>query len=157
MADERIPLELAEQRANEFVEQIRDGCERFEICGSIRRRKPLIRDIDVVLIPKPAVFWPKMAQFNAKTKGEKLVQIIYQGMQIDLYMATPETFETLRLIRTGSSYHNKLLCMKAQARGWHLHANGKGLVDSEGKVIADTEDGILQALLGKVPHPTERF
>jgi len=44
-------------------------------------------------------------------------RVLYNGEQIDLYFATPETWGTLVLIRTGSAEHNIKLSMIAQKEG----------------------------------------
>lgn len=48
----RLPLVEAEALAAEIIELLRPACERIEIAGSIRRRKPEVRDIEIVAIPR---------------------------------------------------------------------------------------------------------
>ena len=48
-----MKLKDAEELAKRIVEHIRPHCERVEVAGSIRRKKSEVRDIDLVLIPKP--------------------------------------------------------------------------------------------------------
>jgi DNA polymerase/3'-5' exonuclease PolX len=45
------PLADAEAIAAERRELLAPGCERIEVAGSIRRRKPEVRDIELVAIP----------------------------------------------------------------------------------------------------------
>ena len=42
----------ARARAQALVEQIAPHCERVQIAGSIRRRTPEVKDIEIVLIPR---------------------------------------------------------------------------------------------------------
>ncbi|HII36249.1 MAG TPA: hypothetical protein HA319_04280 [Nitrosopumilaceae archaeon] len=77
---------------------------------------------------------------------------------IDLYLANEQTFQTLVLIRTGSAEHNVRLTTIAKYKNMKLKADGKGLVDrnDESIIYENTEDGILQRLLGNVPVPEKR-
>ena len=124
--------------------------KRMEIVGSIRRGKAECHDIDIVAIPKDGL------KFEAK-----ILKMFYSGLtadnvQIEIYIADENTFETLKLIRTGSAEHNKMLCSIAKKKGWKLKANGEGLIDENEKIISNTEEGILKALLGKWVPPEER-
>lgn len=47
-----IPLETAEKAATDIVDALTPYCERIAVAGSIRRKKPWVHDIDLVLIPK---------------------------------------------------------------------------------------------------------
>ena len=46
-----IMAEKAQSLADEVVSNIRDLVKRIEVAGSLRRRKPMVHDIDIVLIP----------------------------------------------------------------------------------------------------------
>ena len=48
------------------------------------------------------------------------------------------------------------LCFLAIKKGLSLKAGGEGLVDKEGKVISNTEMGILMSLLNKYIEPKDR-
>lgn len=48
---EKIPLHLARRLALQMVEKFAPYCERIQIAGSIRRGKPMIKDIELVAIP----------------------------------------------------------------------------------------------------------
>lgn len=48
----RLDLRTAERVALQWVNRIKDQCNRIEIAGSIRRRQAIIGDIDIVCIPK---------------------------------------------------------------------------------------------------------
>jgi DNA polymerase/3'-5' exonuclease PolX len=47
-----MKLQQAETISKNFLSEIKEFCERIEIAGSIRRRKPEVNDIDIVLIPR---------------------------------------------------------------------------------------------------------
>jgi DNA polymerase/3'-5' exonuclease PolX len=48
----RYPWQVAEDVAEEISRVLRDGCERIEIAGSLRRRKSDVGDIEILYIPK---------------------------------------------------------------------------------------------------------
>ena len=89
--------------------------------------------------------------------GGKIEERAYKGAQVDLYFATPETWACLLLIRTGSKQHNIKLTSLAKARGWHLYANGVGLVNEKGERVAgDTEESFFAELGLRYLEPWER-
>lgn len=47
-----IDLKTADQLANLVVSNLDQFCERIEIVGSVRRRKSLVKDIEVLCIPR---------------------------------------------------------------------------------------------------------
>jgi len=146
--NDKFPLEAARGKAREIIEALREHSERIEIAGSIRRAKPWVKDIDLVVVPKmkskDALFGTTTAicktDFYAAVKGilasmeaegpRLLRGKIWAGdklMPVDLYLATAETWATLLLIRTGSAEHNIWMCLRAKACGGKLHADGSGL------------------------------
>jgi DNA polymerase/3'-5' exonuclease PolX len=52
-----MQLEDAEKLAKQFIQEIVDYCVKVKIVGSIRRRKPQVHDIDLVIIVKPECWW----------------------------------------------------------------------------------------------------
>lgn len=171
-----MELKNADFVAGELLRKLEPACERATVAGSIRRRKPFPRDIDLVLIPND---WNAIAGVLAKLgrlamSGKKLARVempvrmmrksaegnteIVQGATgIDVYYATPANFATLLLIRTGSVGNNIRLCSLAKNKGWRLAANGDGLFNGRGERIAgDTEKSIYQALGIPWQEPWER-
>lgn len=157
-----MDIERAKSIAAEVIKRLSPYCQKIETAGSIRRRKPFPRDIDIVLIPSDP--WNLEGEvlalsrpFQPKLSGEKLKRFDYRGAQIDLYFASPETWATLLLIRTGSTENNVRLCSLAKKKGWHLAASGDGLFDCTGQRVAgDTEESIYKALGLPFQRPEER-
>ncbi|GAI64242.1 unnamed protein product, partial [marine sediment metagenome] len=147
-----MELENAKKIADEVIKRLSPYCQRIEVAGSIRRQKAIVHDIDMVLIPSD--LWDLESEvlalarpFHPKLSGEKLKRFDYRGAQIDLYYASPETWATLLLIRTGSKENNIRLCTLAKKKGWHLAASGDGLFNERGERIAgDSEISIYNAL-----------
>ena len=47
-----MPLAQAQGYAEKVLEWLGPFCERIEVAGSIRRRRPEVNDVDIVVIPK---------------------------------------------------------------------------------------------------------
>ena len=47
-----MTLEFAQEMAEALVELLAPACERIEIAGSIRRKKPNPNDVEVVAAPR---------------------------------------------------------------------------------------------------------
>jgi DNA polymerase (family 10) len=154
-----MKLEEAERLAQDFIEEIRPFCERIQVAGSVRRKRPEVKDVDLVMIVRDWFGLNATLQKLGKLvlDGPKVKRILYKGAQIDMYVATPKTWATLLLIRTGSVDHNIRLCTIARSKGMHLSASGDGLFDQEGKRIAgDNEESIYEALGLEYEKPEER-
>ena len=157
-----MKLEVARKIAAEVIKRLSPYCTKIEVAGSIRRRKAIVHDVDIVLIPSDA--WNLEGEvlalarpFQPKMSGEKLKRFDFNGVQVDLYFASEDTWATLLLIRTGSKENNIRLCSRAKDLGWHLAASGDGLFNETGKRIAgDTEISIYNALGLPFQRPEER-
>ncbi len=154
-----MELDEAKAIAAEVIERLAFSCLRIEVAGSVRRQKPFVRDIDIVLIPTDLwnVSYGIKGLGPAVVSGDKLKRVNFKGTQVDLYFATAETWATLLLIRTGSKENNIRLCTLAKKRGWHLAANGDGLFNEHGQRVAgDSEESIYKALGVPWQEPWER-
>jgi len=145
-----MKLDEAMTLANQVLEIIRPLCERCEVAGSIRRRRPDVHDIDIVLIQRPLMWHRivnKLVEKGARVviRGSKLARLALDGVQVDLYVTSSENWGTILLIRTGSAYHNIKLMNRAREMGLKLSA-AMGVM-KEGKVVASrTEEEIFHAL-----------
>ena len=154
-----MKLKDAEKLAEQIMEQIWPFCDRLEVAGSIRRKTSEVRDVDFVLIPKP-LLWPRIIstlqrKMDAKVlkHGEKAAQVTINGINVDLYSATEETWEPLLLIRTGSAEHNIKLSMIARKKRMKL--SHKGLIKGD-KIVASTEKEIFNLLDLRYVPPEDR-
>ena len=154
-----MELQIAKSIADEVIKRLSPYCKRIEVAGSIRRRKPQVRDIDIVLIPSDPwnLSHEIMGLGVSHVGGDKLKRVNCGGNQVDLYFASEDTWATLLLIRTGSAENNIRLASLAKKRGWHLAASGDGLFNEKGERIAgDSEESIYQALGLPYQCPEER-
>ena len=154
-----MELDQAQKIADEVVKRLSPFCKRIEVAGSIRRKKPLVRDIDLIIILSDPwnLHQAIMSLGQVTHQGGKIQRVLFNGIQIDIYFATTETWATLLLIRTGSKENNIRLCTHAKNMGWHLSASGDGLFDKSGNRIAgDTEESIFKALGLPYQNPEDR-
>lgn len=155
-------LNSAEAQAQAIVKKLAPYCKKIEIAGSIRRRRPRVNDIDIVLIPSD--IWNLNQEilslcrpFKPKISGSKIMRIDVGRYPVDIYLADESSWATILLIRTGSTANNIRLCSRAKDLGWILHANGAGLFNQFGKRIAgDTEPSIFESLGIPYQSPEER-
>lgn len=151
--------------AGKIQEQLAPLCERIEIAGSIRRARPEVNDIDLVILPRAGQLTAIKARCEQKCQGVRDGEqnCIYRlplpdrtEIQLDLFFARPATsdllntapgnFGTLLLCRTGSKEHNIYLVEHAKRRGrrWNPY---RGVMDGAGQVLAsETELDIFTAL-----------
>lgn len=158
----KISLSEAEARAAEIVKELSPYCERIEIAGSIRRRKPEVGDIEIVAIPKPwndllgqpmplqrdhalnYVDWRRIGGTLIKG-GNKFKQIeMADGLCLDLFIVTPPAqWGVIFLIRTGSEdFSHKLV--KSRQSGGLMPSNLK------------CKDGSIWHGMNILPTPEER-
>lgn len=156
-------------RAQSIAEKIRSElagfCTRVEIAGSIRRRRPQVNDIDLVLEPRPGQVETIKARCEARctrvTDGDKISiwrlrlpdnEIIQLDLYFteprtsDLFNTTPANFGSVLLCRTGSKEHNIFMVEQAAKLGrcWRPML---GVFDDSGLCLAsETEEEIFQAL-----------
>ena len=160
-----MDYEYALNIANDVVDRLKPHCERIEIAGSVRRKKPInIHDIEIVAIPKPyevdlfasgiALVIPKWE----KVKGElpcKYTQRIHEsGAKLDIFFATPENWGFMFAVRTGNASFSKHL-----GKMWvkYGYKGVEGNLMRSGKKIAVREEVELFKMLGlKYVEPEER-
>lgn len=158
-----MKYEIAEKIAEEILEKIMPYMIKGEIAGSIRRKKPEVHDIDLVILPKSEFMIMENIKKVLKSygliemEGNQIIRVKGKSdEEIDCYITNEKNYEILLLIRTGSAKHNIKLAKKAISLGMKLDFS-KGLIDSKtGKVIANTEKSIFEALNEPYAEPEER-
>jgi len=145
--------------AEMVVRHLEPLCERIEIAGSLRRKRPVVHDIDIVAQPyegqelamQMALGFAEEARFAPKIWALKV-----GGISVDLYIAGPEQFATLLLVRTGSASHNIKLASRAKAMGLALKASGDGIFRGDERVAWESEEALFRALGMEYIEPEAR-
>lgn len=154
-----IPAATARAVACKIVAELKPACDRIEIVGSLRRRRPRVHDIDIVLLPKVQsgpllqTVLSNLIERGSLTpvRGKEKIRTFVAtktGIPVDIYVASEETWATLLLIRTGSKEHNIKLARRALDLGMRLRASGEGIEGSDGTLIKVTAEEEVFSLLG---------
>jgi DNA polymerase/3'-5' exonuclease PolX len=113
----KIDLVDAETIANKVRTHILQAMDRVEVAGSIRRKKEIVGDIEICGIPadrarlinllgevgqhiKPGV--PGAVPWTPKVEAKYLRIRLAEGMNLDVFLGTPENWGGLFMMRTGS-------------------------------------------------------
>lgn len=144
--DKRYPYAEAYAIALDVLEQLRPHCIRAEIAGSIRRKKAMVGDIEIVAIPKPystgGLFndngiatvvnqWEKVRGNMEYGKTKYTQRILPSGIALDLFFAEEDNWGNIFAIRTGSAdYSYKVLASTWASQGYkseggYLFKNGE--------------------------------
>lgn len=156
------PATYAQPIADDLVRLLSPTCVRIEIAGSLRRRCEEVHDIDLVVIPKTCAFLQSLRELYGRKPDKQGDHYIclksYQGMQVDVYLATAKTWPLLLLVKTGSKEHNIKLCRRAHEQGMKLHADGSGLEVLSSGVWPpiESEEDIFELLNLPFRQPWER-
>lgn len=152
----RLILAEAEALAAELITILAPACERIEIAGSIRRRKPDVGDIELVLIGRitrtqtdlfgqehhernhfdelcdqllaEGVFAKRVGKGGSTAWGYGIRRAWYGDVAVDLFGTEPERFGLTMMIRTGSSDWNMR---------WVTQKNAGGRILPYGMRVAD--------------------
>ena len=144
----------ARQRADDAVRQLLGAGPpaTIAIAGSLRRRKEVIRDIDLVAASEePDALGrafrdlPTVAEVTA-SGGTKTSVRFADGFAADLRAVSAGDFPAALLYFTGSQEHNTQLRGRAKTMGWKLNEYGLFREESGQRVTAASETAIYEAL-----------
>ena len=162
----KVPYSEAKQFADDLLILLGDHFERLEIAGSLRRKKALVGDIELVgilqtikvglfgfseILPTRAVI-ELMGRFGYKAEkaGEKYIKFFSnRKMNVDLFLCTPETWGCIFMIRTGSAEFTRKMVTKKAAGGWcpdHLHFCDGRLWDGDDVLFTREEEDVFDEL-----------
>ena len=163
VTERRWPLEEAERIAEGVRAELLPHCERCEIAGSIRRRRPSVGDIEIVAIPKPyevdlfasgvAAVCDQWPSVKGRFPCKYTQRVLPDGILLDLFLACPNNWGLIFAIRTGSARfaHKVLAC------GWSragYNADG-GMLYHRGVEVPTFEEAAVFAHAGVAWVPPE--
>jgi len=141
-----------EEESGELLAYLKKRKEiiRIEVAGSFRRKKELVRDIDVLVSTKnPApvheafVSYGEVEQVLAKGETKSSV-ILKSGVQADLRTVTDQEFPYALYYFTGSKEHN--VAVRTLAKRQNYKINEYGIFKNEKLVVCKNEEDIFKVL-----------
>jgi DNA polymerase (family 10) len=155
---------VAEFEAGELVGYLKNSKDiiRIESAGSLRRKKEIIRDIDIVAscidemredIMNYFVSYPAVIETIVKGPTKSTVKL-QSGINADLRLVDDEQFPFALHHSTGSKEHNT--AMRALAKTKNLKMNEYGLYHQDTAIDCQTEHEIFERLDLKYIEPELR-
>ncbi len=149
---DRVLQSTARRLAAPLLDAVRNhtGVIRAELCGSLRRRKETIGDLDLLFsADDPA---PVLAAFTARPEVATVLAMgptkasvrLAEGIQCDLRGVADAQFAFALNYFTGSKEHNIALRRRAQHRGWKL--SEYALESDHGPIACAAEEDLYKAL-----------
>ena len=179
MGTGKIELAEAQALAESVLGHITPAMARIAVAGSIRRQKPIVGDIEVVGIPadrerllqllsdigqhiKPSV--PGVVPWTPKVDAKYLRLRLPQGVNLDVFLATPRNWGGIYLMRTGSAAGSDGTAQSGFVPGcfsrWKRISEGGRMTDcmpttAAGEQIAVPEEEDFFSLIRMRPVPPE--
>ncbi|MBX0321686.1 DNA polymerase/3'-5' exonuclease PolX [Halomicroarcula sp. F13] len=146
------------ERVESYMADV-DGVEECALGGSLRRWKPTIGDVDVLVgsaadeaVVEAFTDWPDVDRVIEA--GETKASVMAGGVRVDLRVVVPEEFGAALQYFTGSKDHNVAVRNRAIERD--LKVNEYGVFDVSDvedddqrageRVAGETEEGVYEAL-----------
>ncbi len=157
----RVLLPVAETTAHPLMEILahHPATIRFSLCGSLRRRRETIKDIDLLAsstnpteIIDTFVSHPGITRITGH--GETKASVVLQnGMAVDLRVVKDEEFPFALNYFTGSKIHNTLLRGRAKEQG--LRLNEYAFTREDGSLLHCPDEEAIYKTLGLAYVPPE--
>ncbi|MBA7704856.1 hypothetical protein ES703_113678 [subsurface metagenome] len=170
-----MELNKARKIAETLKELLEGSCERIDIAGSIRRRKPEVGDIELLCIPKfvdgedvldrelknmvfLGILALRLSKLGRRTYGPKNKLMVYvpSGIGVDIFSTTEEYWPVALVVRTGGKETNIRISMAAQEKGYQFHAYGSGFSTPNGEIVCRSEREVFETVDLPYLEPWER-
>jgi DNA polymerase (family 10) len=155
-ADTRMPLGVALPVAEALLARLlaQSGAQKGVVAGSLRRARPTIGDVDLLVCAADEYAVPIISSFTkmdevARVLGEgdtRSAVELHNGLQVDLRILPPERWGTALQYFTGSQAHNIKTRGIAQARGLQLNEWALTPTNGDPEILCATEEEVYQHL-----------
>lgn len=138
--------------ANDFKQTVSkiNGVCYVEFAGSLRRKKEIVKDIDLILLIDNVNTLENIRMYFAESGieviefGDKFLRCLFRNINVDIRIANAENFVTMLHHFTGSKEHNEVLRMKAKEKGFKI--NEYGIFRGAEKINIKSEKDIYELL-----------
>lgn len=180
----RYPHKLACEVSKELLDALRPSCTRIAVVGSVRRLRPLVKDVEILFSPvftdhKADMFYTELISaadgaiekllsagviekrknsLGRETWGplNKLARHVKTGMPVDLFVAAEDNWWNLLVCRTGSKESNMAVCMAAQKKGWTWRPYEKGFTSGAHWHVTHSEREVFELVGLPYKEPKDR-
>jgi DNA polymerase/3'-5' exonuclease PolX len=153
--------------ALDFLARTKDLYRRSEVAGSLRRKAPVVHDVDIAVIPKGSDYeaWKGKVTDRVKeiggsviTFGAVISNFLYKGVQVNLFICPGgDSWGVTYMWATGPKGHTIGMTIKARNKGLLINSTGIWTRDEQPKLIpARTEHDVGRILGWKYKPPEER-
>ena len=160
-----IQLEAAEKIAIDFLAKTKDLYKKYLLAGSVRRREPIVHDIDLAVVPKGENFaaWEEKATKRVNgiggrvaSFGETITSFRYRGVQVNLFLCLNEdAWGVTQMWATGPKGHTIGMTIKARERGLIINSRGLWTREEPPKLIRTKTEKDVGRILGWKYKPPE--
>lgn len=160
-----IRLEDAEEIAFDFLSRTKDLYKKCLLAGSIRRKEPIVHDVDFAVIPKGKNFgiWKdrmteRILEIGGEVSsfGETISNFRYRGAQVNLFLCLNEdAWGVTQMWATGPKGHTIGMTIKARDRGLVINSKGLWTRDEPPRLIKTHTEEEVGRLLGWKFKPPE--
>ena len=160
-----IRLEDAEKIALDFQSKTEDLYKKCLLAGSVRRKEPVVHDIDFAVVPKGKSFgrWKNDVTHRvleiggrATSFGETISNFIYRGVQVNLFICLNEdAWGVTQMWATGPKGHTIGMTIKARNRGLVINSKGLWTRDDPPRLIKTKTEEEVGRILGWKYKPPE--
>ncbi len=151
--------------AADFLKKTGDLYERCELGGSLRRKEPVVHDIDFAVIPKGGDFarWKdlvtkRVAKIGGSviSFGEVISDFLYRGVQVNLFLCPgPDSWGVTLMWATGPKGHTIGMTIKARGKGLLINSRGIWTRDEPPSLVPARTEQEVGKILGWRYKPPE--
>ena len=185
-AKTRYPAEKGWAVAREIERLLGPYCQKIEVAGSLRRKRPEVGDVEILFIPafeveqldlfrsgpvdqaakrieelrRQGVLAKRVGKHGGTSWGpnNKFAVYVPAEMPVDLFAATEDTWACNLVCRTGGAQTNIDICEAARRKGYKWNPTGRGFSRLGGgpEVLIETERQLFEFLGIPFPKPEAR-
>jgi DNA polymerase/3'-5' exonuclease PolX len=159
--------EFAEEIAEDFLEKTKDLYRRSQLAGSLRRKEPVVHDVDFAVIPEGDEFatWRERVKERVESNGgtvisfgEVISNFRFRDVLVNLFICLSENSWGVTLMwATGPKGHTIGMTIKARNKGLLINSQGIWTREEPPRLVsAKTEEEVGRILDWRFKPPEAR-